>query len=661
MEIMVNEHKNKIPSDNRLYCFHVLILLSGVLIGVAIAYFINSMHFDFSHEIQEARELGIVSKTTIAGYPKSKDIFLYATVVIFTVGCSIGLWLLYARKDRRQKLIEIFYPPGTAADEKGISPVFLFLVVTCLIYLGYFAGVFYAPGYIDGIGEWPFIGEEGAGLAWAQSILSGGVYGKDFCCLYGPMMVYPVTWAMKFFGTTALTQRVCGFLMNLAAYGIVIAFLYRILKHKTVFLISCLIFIIAFSPFKTYSPHTSYLRVSLGMLPILLAFIYLENRKKYLLPIIGIIAGQSLLLSQEVGVCSVLSLAFLFSLHYLTEREWKALIRDGFIILAGLLCSIAPMLVYFAFKDALGSFINTLYYYPRFVMLGFGSLPFPSLNDFLTNPLGSDALFNYWVLFANILASVYLIPLIILKKSDRKTLLMAALLIFGLILFRAALGRSSQERALYVSQPAFLLIFFFADSALGALRGKLLISKKIGSLVLLAGIVSTIFLLFTNVHLLESNLNSAKYVLSNLDKKWTVMETGYRVPIKRTGGIFFHRRTVKNMMRIDRFLKAYTGPDDYVFFFPNEAAYYFLFDKNSPTRYVNSYFAVTYDQQRELISDLKEKDVKYIIYFKNTWRVDNIPERIQIPLVVEHINTGYKLFKDLGDVQIYVREDTARS
>ena len=69
------------------------------------------------------------------------------------------------------------------------------LVIACYLFVSFDVGYFYgtSPG-------WPFLGEEGSHFAYVQSMLSGGVYGRDFTCPYGPMMIYPMFWLVKLFG-----------------------------------------------------------------------------------------------------------------------------------------------------------------------------------------------------------------------------------------------------------------------------------------------------------------------------------------------------------------------------------------------------------------------------------------------------------------------------
>ena len=94
---------------------------------------------------------------------------------------------------------------------------------------------------------------------------------------------------------------------------------------------------------------------------------------------------------------------------------------------------------------------------------------------------------------------------------------------------------------------------------------------------------------------------------------------------------------------ISQFLQHNTAPGDYVYFFPNEAAYYFLFDRRDPTRYVVSYLAATAAQRLQLIDDLERTRPAYVVYSLNTWRIDDIKERVQEPEVVDYLFRNYRI------------------
>ena len=632
-------NKNTLPLA-KLYWCHIGILLLGILLGTLIAYFFVSLDLHFPGELQAARNLGIVSLTILAGYPKSRDILAYVSILGFPIIFSIAIWLFWRGKQRSRDLTEAF---GSAEESAGFKNtgwvVCLLVVIGCYLFLSFDTNYLYWITY-----GWGLLGEEGGHLAIAQSILSGGVYGKDFSSPYGPMMTYPMVWLMKLFGTTILVARVYTYLLNLTAYGLVIFFLYRTLKSKANFLLSSMIYLVAFPVFTLPAPQWSYLRVTLGLFPLLLAYLYFQNDKKYLLPIAGALLGQSLLFSQEAGICSLLSLFTFLMMNNLANRNWKMFIREVSLVLTGCFVSLIPMLLYFYFKGALLPFFTNIYEYPKYFAIGFGALPFPNFRDFLASPWVKGAWFAYWIIFLYIVSASYLIPRIFLGQLYKDHFLKASLLIFGILLFRSALGRSDLHHIHFVSPPAFLLVFLFADGSIrGILKPNPIWSRtaKVLSLVML--LTSTLFL-FTKPE-----------AFTNDRQSWRLLENGYRIPDLKRGGVLFDLRTAETLRKIHNFLEANTAPGEYTYFFPNEAAYYFLFNRNNPTRYFGAYHAVTRKQRRELVGDLEKNKPKYVIYSGNTFRIDGIPEDRQVPEVLEYLYREYRLDIDLKQVLILKR------
>ena len=117
--------------------------------------------------------------------------------------------------------------------------------------------------------------------------------------------------------------------------------------------------------------------------------------------------------------------------------------------------------------------------------------------------------------------------------------------------------------------------------------------------------------------------------LNRFPSKFNVQETGVALPQMTRAGVLFDRATAHDIVKIGQALDHYTRPGDNVLFFPNEAAYYFLFNRSVPTRYVHAYFAVTTDQRREMVNELEQSRPAYVIYTLNSWRIDDIPEYIQ--------------------------------
>ncbi len=634
------------------------LLLTGCFVGVVFASIFSSIEFDFSGEIQKARDLGIVSKTILAGYPKTKDIVTFVTVFLFPVVFSLGFWFLWAKNHKKQ--LQIFSHDGGSdgAVPRGIDwKILLFLLMIIYVVMSFNISRFYAPAWNGSTGPWVLLGEEGVHLAWMQSIFSGGVFGKDFYCLYGPMMVYPLAWFMKIFGATVVAERVWKYVLDLIAYGIIIFLLYKTVRWKFTFIASSIIYFFFFSPFYTLSLNTTYLRVALGILPLLLTYLYLDSGKKYLLGVTGLVVGQSVLFSQEVGICSLVSLMTVLTVHFLSTHSWKSLVKAALLVMAGCILSLAPMMIYLLLNGVIAPFIDNFFGYPKFIMLGYACLSFPSFQEFIAAPLGVS-LFYYWPIFVYILSALYFAPSLLLGKVNKDHLLRLSLLIFGVLLFRVALGRSGLENILKVLPPAILLLFLIIDDSLTSIAAARFRFQKVAHVVLIGLLVLSSFTVVVRTGFLKDGFTYTARTLASMDTKWFVVNRGYQVPSVERGGIFYDPQTAHALVAIHDFLEANTNAGDYVYFFPNEAAYYFLFKRNNPTRFSFSYSAVTAAQRKELIDSLEKNRPKYVVYSRGTWRVDDIMEEVQVPEVVRYLQDNYSVYRDMGSVVIEKRVGT---
>ena len=634
---------------NTLYLAHVGILLVGMLVGLTVAYWVSTLTFDFSAELRRAAELGIVSTTIIRGYAKSKDIVGYAAIMGLPLLTAIATWSIWARQERRAALLQLFPEYKEYLPSKDM----LWRLCLVVVIVTYLLGSFNINFFYQANRGWPLLGEEGENLAWAQAILAGKVYGKDFFCLYGPLLIYPLAWAMKLFGVTVATARGYAFGLNLAAYGIIITFLYATFRGRSTFVAAAVAYLLAFPSLAYLSPNCTYLRVALGVLPLLFAYQYQQTGRRVLLAASGGAIGVGLLFSQEVAICSAIALACCIVLHSVAGRDYKELPGRVMLIAAGGLATLAPMMIYLFAKGALGPFFATLYGYPKLVTLGYGALPFPGLADFIAAPRGS--LLHYAVIAIYLGTAVTVIPLLLLGRITRDNILQAGLLVFGALLFRSALGRSDGYHVYYASQPAFLLVLLAIDRAVCGIRRPVPVFVKAGNVLAAGGLILFLCFLFIYSQILGMGLFLARSEVANFSAKWSRIASGTELRWLERGGVFFDRRTNITLAKIKMFLDTNTSAGDYVYFFPNEAAYYFLFNRNNPTHYAIAYFAVTSAQRRELIADLEKNKPRYIVYSLDTWRVDDIPENRQVPEVVDYMQQNYRLAQDMGELLILER------
>jgi hypothetical protein len=637
-------------TTNRLYYNHTAILIVGCLVGIMAAYFISGIPFEFSHELSEAKRLGIVSKTILAGYPKSRDIVLYAAVIILPVFCSLCAWLVWSR-GRRLELTALFRDetaPATVQLRKQWFTVLSVALVYVLITFN--INRFYAP-FKPGA-----LGEEGQHLAWAHIILGGGVYARDFFCLYGPLLIYPQTWFMKLFGTSIIVQRAYTYVLFLIGYTIIIIFFQQTIRNRGVFIFAAFFSLATFAWCgDPLSPNSSFPRVALGFVPLLILYHFAEKDRNLPIVMSGLAIGFSLIFSQEVGFCAIIASSLFLCLKLRITSDYRRLAREGLLMAAGCLMVIVPVLAYFNHQDALGRLFDSLYGYPKLITLGYGSLPFPSLSKFPANLLSSRTIFGYWIIGIYLLSAISLLVRFFLGLDDRKLHFRATLLLFGMILFRIALGRSDEAHIYDASSPAFLLAFLMLDDVVNGLRCHSENLLNGGRRVLGVAILLSLLLLIGGSSILRRNIFSIWGELTEITSKFTIRDAGVRLDQLPRGGIYYDPETAETLTKIGNALDRNTKPNEQVLFFPNDAAFYFLFDRKVPTRYVHAYFAASSAQRLEMVGELERQRPAIVVYNLTSWIIDGIPESVQVPEVVNYLREKYILVENMGNIMILKR------
>jgi hypothetical protein len=372
--------------------------------------------------------------------------------------------------------------------------------------------------------------------------------------------------------------------------------------------------------------------------------------------IAGLLTGQSLLFSQEVGVCSLFSqLTYLF-LNRFPGKDWKEGGKEILILLTSIFFSVLPLLTFFYFKGALPAALKNIYENPKYFALGYGNLPFPGLRDFLITPTADGVLFAYWIIFVHVVSAIFLLSSAFLFPNTRSRSLKICVLLFGILLFRSFLGRSDGHHAHFVSPPVFLLVFLLLDDTWRNFRNRPFAFLKAGSVLWGAVLLLPLFFLFSRPEALKNPIREVITDTIHLRQKVSLPAEGYRLPEIQRGGILFDPTTAERLKKIYRFLQKNTISGEYTYFFPNEAGYYFLFNRSNPTRYPCAFHAATRAQRVELIGDLELKKPKYIVQSLSTAHIDGITEEIQVPEVVAYLKKEYDLDTAQGDILILKRK-----
>lgn len=634
-----------------LYLRHLAVLSCGLLGGLLIAWHLTTIPFAFPGEVEQARALGIVSLSVRANYPKTRDVLNCFFITVLPITGAVGLWLLWGGGRRYRVPLRHLFQEGTPAEEPAAPGRrwLLAAVVAAFLVLTFDVNFFYQPN-----GAWHLLAEEGQILAWAQSILSGGVYAKDFFCFYGPLFIYPLAGLMRLFEPSIVVERVYTYLLHLAAYGIIIAFLYQTLRSRLTFVLSSGLCLLAFFP--TYlSPNSTPLRAALGIAAILLVHAHRPGPSAVRLLATGGLLGLSLLFSQEAGVCATVAVTALLIMHGWTAKTPWGFVRAYAILAAGITIAVSPVVLYLHRHDALAAAVSVLVEYPRLAALGFAALPFPTFSQFVQAPLSGGAFFYYWILAVYVFTAIDVLVLAIVGFRDQKVALQGALLLFGLLLYRAALARSDEIHLYNVCLPAFLLVALLCDKAFIGLAGRSWSVLTATRLLFLLVVASSLVMLFPHSLHFRENPRSVLTQALHPSRKWSRRPEGVTLPDIGRGGVSFDPKTANWIIQIRSALETTTAPGEYVFFFPNEPAYYFLFNRTNPTRFAMATCAITTAQRQEMVADLQRHRPAYVVYSLGTWRIDNIPEAEQMPELTTYIASHYEPAREFGDVRVLRR------
>jgi len=94
---------------------------------------------------------------------------------------------------------------------------------------------------------------------------------------------------------------------------------------------------------------------------------------------------------------------------------------------------------------------------------------------------------------------------------------------------------------------------------------------------------------------------------------------------------------------------------DGVYFFPSEAAYYFLSDRPVPLRYLWAYDAATPTMQRQAIEDLEESKPRWLFRSTDTFSIDHIPRAHLMPQIDTYLKDNYRLVEVLAGATLHER------
>jgi len=128
----------------------------------------------------------------------------------------------------------------------------------------------------------------------------------------------------------------------------------------------------------------------------------------------------------------------------------------------------------------------------------------------------------------------------------------------------------------------------------------------------------------------------------------------YKFPLNKTDAEFIP----PNYARTISFLKKNLGDDENFFTLTSEASWYYLVNKPCPARFNVVWFAMPAFFQKEIVEDLQQNNVKFIIYRNNCWsnKIDGFDNETRLPIVTDYVKHNYRRLGRIDDNEIWVRK-----
>jgi hypothetical protein len=208
------------------------------------------------------------------------------------------------------------------------------------------------------------------------------------------------------------------------------------------------------------------------------------------------------------------------------------------------------------------------------------------------------------------------------------------LVMISVFYYRSPLGRADIVHVKYVSAPLFVAAVYILVKHY--LTPRLALPRRINYKFVGAGAMATI-VLFMSLYVSEVN--------------WKEF---YRFPLGTPDEVVIPRKYRETA----EFIRSEMGEHDSFFSMTNDASWYYLVDRPCPARFQIVWLAMPYFFQNEIIRDLEEKEVKYILY-KNDgiWMsIDGFSNEKRLPILVKYIEDNYAFFKDINGNQIWTRK-----
>ena len=548
-----------------------------------------------------------------------------------------------------------------------------YIVLPVFIYLLTYSGNIH--GGID-------LFHEGERLAPLNEMLHGGIPFRDVYVQHGLFQNAYLAWVGgQLFEPTLFGLRTMERVLN--PLGYVALYLLGLQVFRGRFLTAFLCMLIASGTNFSVSARHSLGLISFALVANFLTFSQGRSKRSVLswkLLFGGIFTSLAFWYSTEIGLYSLGAIGLFLVIYAFLQKgigaaneqvQEKGVKERLFPVISyscGVLLGFLPVGLYFLSHGALDDAIWNSYIQCRYQLATWG-LAFPSLSKTLTL-LSSDG----WSAFIFSVGFRWYLPICIFLiiagyltyrglsgTHSTNTMKLLLLLLGGVAFFRTALGRSDGGHLTFGATFLWLLCLFPLEGGiismfrviLSSFRGRTPWQVALKTTWVL--IPTVIFCWYVGeVHNPISGFNGKWQRLRQNPFKQNVVSE----ELARAGAVDIPDEQVEQIQKVVAYIHENTEPNEKIFDFTSQGAYYFFVNRPGVTRFHQVSYASTPSMQQEVIEALERDKTRLVIFKTGGWfdAVDGIRVEERHALVAAYLQENYEPAININGTEILMRK-----
>ncbi len=494
--------------------------------------------------------------------------------------------------------------------------------------------------------------DEGLSLYASERILKGQVPYRDFFVMVTPGTFYFQALLFKIFGSSVILGR----WIVLIEGALTTMLLYLVAKRVNSIIYAALgaiLFLLWEFP-QWMSTNYSWYGIILALLVILSLSAYLVKQNYHWLLLASILAGLTAFFKQNMGFFSALTIFLIIILRRIIlafretnpplaeETQFKGFLKEIGYLALGILIIFIPLIIYMVSKGALLVMFKDAVYYPTFLYKEGAALPFPELL-----PIRAESVLSYLPLITYPLTALIVIIRVILKLNTERDIELVMLAIFGSLFFLASFPRADFIHVSFGIMPLFILFPYLLNWIFDMLSTGLswLFKAEEGAKLRIIQVVVVMLTLIGPAFLVRDGI-----VINQERYKWQQASIS---DVNRAGDIYLSHYDALKIRTIVSFIRENTKPEDPIFVVPWAVMFYFLTERDNPTRW-DLIIPTSLFNLDEIIATLEEVKPRYVIWGYE-WDVDGKKFEVYAQKLAKYIFDNYDTVEFTNKYEILER------